>query len=94
VEDLHFLKILVFWDGPPSEMLDSNFLHADVPYLNLPYHKSAYLLSICTFATVDLYVINENKGYIIDNWEQTVSKINFMIRYDGDNCLEKIYHRI
>jgi len=54
VENLQFLKILAFWDGPPSEMVDSNFLPADMPYLNLPYHKSAYLLSISMFAEVDL----------------------------------------
>jgi len=60
-----------------------------VTYLNLPNHKNAYLLSIFTFATVDLWVININKDHITDNWEQRVSKINFMIRYDGDNCLKK-----
>jgi hypothetical protein len=44
--NLKFLKISAFWDSPPSGMLDSNSLPADVTYLNLPNHKSAHLLSI------------------------------------------------
>jgi hypothetical protein len=87
--NLQFLKILAFWDGPPSRLVVSNYLPADVTYLNLPNHKSAYLLSTCMFATVDLWVTNVNKDHITDNLEQRVSKMNFMIRYDGDNCLKK-----
>jgi len=83
-----------FWDGPLSGMVDSNYLPADVTYLNLPNQKSAYLLSICTFVTVDLWVINVNEDHITDNWEQRVSKIKFMIRYDENNCLKKIITKV
>jgi hypothetical protein len=75
-------------------MVDSNYLPADVTYLNLPNQKNAHLLSKCTFVTVDLWVINVNEDYIIDNWKQRVSKIKFMIRYDGDNWLKKIITKV
>jgi hypothetical protein len=75
-------------------MIDSNYIPADVTDLSLSNHKSTYLLSVCTFITVDIWVINVIKDHLTDNWEQRISKINFMIRYDGDNCLKKkIYHR-
>ena len=37
------MKILAFWDGPLSGMVNSNYLPADVTYLNLPNQKATWI---------------------------------------------------